>query len=88
LCGIKGKAQAQKGYNDDLVMSLGIAMYIRDTALRYRQRGIDITKSALMNIGVNRTAYQGGYNTGNPRVKNPYEIDLGDGNKENINWLL
>jgi len=84
----KGKAQAQKGYNDDLVMSLGIGMYIRDTALRYRQRGIDITKSALSNIGVNRTAYQGGYNTGNPRVKNPYEIDLGDGNKENINWLL
>jgi hypothetical protein len=84
----KGKAEAQKGYNDDLVMSLGIGMYIRDTALRYRQRGIDITKSALANIQVNRTPYQGGYNNSRHNVPNPYEIDLGDGGKENINWLL
>ena len=84
----RGKAEAQKGYNDDLVMSLGISMYIRDTALRYRQRGIDITKSSLANITVNRTAYQGAYNPNSHRVKNPYEMDMGDGNKENINWLL
>ena len=84
----KGKAQAQKGYNDDLIMSLGIAMYIRDTALRFRQRGIDITKSALSNIGVNRTPYQGGYGRSGQQIKNPYEIDMGDGNTENINWLL
>ena len=84
----KGKAEAQKGYNDDLVMSLGIGMFIRDTALRYRQRGIDITKSALSNITVNRTAYQGGYGRNYNNVPNPYEIDLGDGNSENINWLL
>ena len=63
-------------------------MYIRDTALRYRQRGIDITKSALANIQVNRTPYQGGYNNSRHNVPNPYEIDLGDGSKENINWLL
>ena len=29
-----GRAEAQPGYNDDLVMSFGIAMYIRDTALK------------------------------------------------------
>ena len=84
----KGKAQAQRGYNDDLVMAMGIGMYIRDTALRYRQRGIDITKSALSNISVNRSPYQGGYNRNPHEVQNPYEIDMGDGNKENINWLL
>ena len=32
------RAEAQSGYNDDLVMSFGIAMYIRDTALRLRQQ--------------------------------------------------
>ena len=42
-----GRPEAQGGYNDDLVMAFGIAMYIRDTALKYRQRGIDITKNAL-----------------------------------------
>ena len=36
-------------------MSFGIAMYIRDTALKFRQRGIDLTKQALNNMGVNRT---------------------------------
>jgi hypothetical protein len=82
----RGKAEAQKGYNDDLIMALGIAMYLRDTALRYRKNGIDMTKQALNNIQVNRTAYQGGYS--NQSVRNPYEIDLGEGNKENINWLL
>ncbi len=31
-----GKAEAQSGYNDDLVMSFGTAMYIRDTALKFK----------------------------------------------------
>ena len=45
-----GRPEAQSGYNDDLVMAFGIAMYIRDTALKFRQRGIDITKQALNNM--------------------------------------
>ena len=44
-----GRAEAQPGYNDDLVMSFGIAMYMRDTALKFRQHGgaIDLTKSGF-----------------------------------------
>jgi hypothetical protein len=80
-----GRPEAQGGYNDDLVMAFGIAMYIRDTALKYRQRGLDMARGALNNIKVNRTAYQGGYfSTGND---NPYHIDTADG-KEDISWLL
>ena len=80
------RAEAQSGYNDDLVMSFGIAMYIRDTALRLRQRGLDGTKNALSNMSVNRTPYQGGY--GNSQLgKNPYEQNFGDG-KEDIRWLF
>ena len=80
-----GRPEAQGGYNDDLVMAFGIAMYIRDTALKYRQRGLDMARGALNNIKVNRTAYQGGYfSTGND---NPYHIQTADG-KEDISWLL
>jgi len=80
-----GKAEAQSGYNDDLVMSFGIGMYIRDTALIQRQRGLDTTRNTLKNISVNRTTHQGGYfSSGND---NPYHMDT-DGGKENISWLL
>jgi len=80
-----GRAEAQSGYNDDLVMSFGIAMYIRDTALKLRQRGLDATRNALNSITVNRTSYQGGYfSTG---ADNPYSIDTDHG-KEDISWLL
>ena len=38
-----GRPEAQSGYNDDLVMAFSMAMYVRDTALKFRQRGIDLT---------------------------------------------
>ena len=81
-----GRAEAQTGYNDDLVMSFGIAMYIRDTALKLRQRGLDATRNALNNIKVNRTQYQGGYFSSG--TDNPYHIDTQNGDKEDIRWLL
>jgi hypothetical protein len=81
-----GRAEAQQGYNDDLVMAFGIAMYIRDTALKYRQRGLDLTRSALKNMTVNRTAYQGAYYAN--KNDNPYHIDNPYGGKEDISWLL
>ncbi len=80
-----GRPEAQQGYNDDLVMSFGMAMYIRDTALKFRQRGIDITKQALNNVKVNRTNYQAGYFS--KGSDNPYHIDTTNG-KEDISWLL
>ena len=82
-----GRPEAQSGYNDDLVMAFSIAMYIRDTALKFRQRGIDLTKQSLNNMTVNRTPYQGSYGGGYGKVKNPYQIDTPDG-KEDISWLL
>jgi len=81
-----GRPEAQSGYNDDLVMAFSIAMYIRDTALKFNQRGLDLTKESLNNMKVNRTAYQGGYGSNN-KVPNPYQIDTTNG-KENIDWLL
>ena len=80
-----GRAEAQTGYNDDLVMAFGIAMYIRDTALKLRQRGIDLTKQTLSNMTVNRTAYSGAYFS--KGADNPYHVDTTRG-KEDISWLI
>lgn len=49
-----GKSIAMEGFNDDLVMSLCIALWVRDTALRLRQEGIELTKIAVGAIGANR----------------------------------
>jgi hypothetical protein len=45
------RAESQKGYNDDLVMSMSIALWVRDTALKLRQQGIDLTMRSLTHIG-------------------------------------
>lgn len=47
-----GKAQAAENYNDDLAMSLGIGLWVRDTALRLREEGIFLTKAMLDKIHV------------------------------------
>jgi hypothetical protein len=80
-----GRAEAQGGYNDDLVMAFGIAMYIRDTALKFRQQGLDLTRNALNNISTTKPTHQGVYLPSH--VVNPYEIDNGRGGKEDISWM-
>ena len=47
-----GKAQAQSGYNDDLVMSAGIGLFLRDTALKYQASGMDITRASLTGMSI------------------------------------
>jgi hypothetical protein len=42
-----GKPEAMRGYNDDLVMSLAIACWVRDTALVSNQRDIEYKKALL-----------------------------------------
>jgi hypothetical protein len=83
-----GRAEAQTGYNDDLVMSFAIGQYMRDTSFKLKQQGIDLTRSMLNNISSTQQNYSGGYsNTQNSenywKMDNPYSND-----KEDINWLL
>ena len=42
-----GKPQAMRGYNDDLIMSLAIACWVRDTALTVNKRDIEFKKACL-----------------------------------------
>jgi hypothetical protein len=80
-----GRPEAQSGYNDDLVMSFGIGMFLRDTSLKFQQQSLDSARAALGAVKSNNVGYSGGYSSNG--VNNPYSIDVG-GKKENINWLL
>ena len=39
-----------RGYNDDLVMSYAMGLWIRETALRLRAEGIELQKKAVSSI--------------------------------------
>ena len=41
---INNSLNTMAGYNDDLVMSFAIGLWVRDTALRLRTEGIELTK--------------------------------------------
>ena len=45
-----GKPQAMKGYNDDLVMSIAIACWVRDTAIVASRRGEELQKAMLSSM--------------------------------------
>jgi len=47
---INGRPEAQKGYNDDLVMSLAIGCWVRDTAVINNERNLEYSKAFLNSI--------------------------------------
>jgi hypothetical protein len=77
------KAEAQRGYNDDLTMSFSIAMYVRDNALRLHSEGLAMNKSALDNI----TNTKGAYKSNNRQGDNPWKQRIGNSD-EDLTWLL
>ena len=81
------RPEAMHGYNDDLIMAMAIGLWVRDTALKLRYEGIELTKMAidLMDTSLNR--YDGVYNSNAGLRKNPYEMII-QGNKESLEWLL
>ena len=78
----EGKAQAANGYNDDLVLCMCQGIWVRDTALRLRQAGIDITKAALNATRNNATIYSGAM-----QRNETWKHDVG-GKSEDLTWLL
>ena len=96
---VSAKAEAMEGYNDDLVMALGIGLWIRDVALRLRKDADNITKTILNGIGstsseqikANTNAL---YRNTNPfgTSTNPWQMKVGGqgGNQEplDLTWLL
>ena len=78
------RAEAQRGYNDDLVMAFGIALWVRDTALRLHQQGIDLSRKALGGFGKTSA---GVYSTNTDRPKE-WQWKTGDKDNEDLTWLL
>ena len=81
-----GKAEAQEGMNDDVVMSAAIGLYVRDTALQLRQQGLELSRAQLTTFG--------DLNKRKPAIiqpqyfQNPYEMQNKFGQKEDISWVL
>ena len=76
------RAEAMTGYNDDLVMSFAIALWVRDTALRLRAEGIELSKQAIQGIGQNPGIY-----TSEVEKNDSWEMDV-KGEKEDLTWLI
>jgi hypothetical protein len=79
-----GKPQAQNGYNDDLVMALGIGLFTRDTGIKFNQQGMDMTRRSIDLISNNTQGYRPTLPSG---IANPYQIDTQYG-AEDITWLI
>lgn len=71
------RAEALQGYNDDLVMSLAIGLWVRDTALRLRQEGIDLTKKSLDQIGQS-TVDLSGFSGNSQMDEDPWKMRVGN----------
>jgi hypothetical protein len=83
-----GRAEAQTGYNDDLVIPFAIGQFMRDTTFKLRQQGVDLTKSMLQSMSTSKQSFSGGYSTNGSDV-NPFKIDNPySGGEEDIRWLL
>ena len=80
---INNKAQAMQGYNDDLVMSFAIGLWVRDTALRLRTQGVELTKKTLSRMMDN----EGLYTQDDIQQNDSWDWETGK-EKESLEWLL
>lgn len=76
------RAEAQRGYNDDLIMAFGISLWIRDTALRLHQQGIDLSRKALGHFGKTQSVY-----TTNRNDNGSWDWKAGK-DPDDLKWLL
>ena len=78
------RAEAMSGYNDDLVMSYAMGLWIRETALRLRAEGIELSRKTLSNINAHEGVYAADENKNDSWIQN-----IGPSKqKESLEWLL
>lgn len=85
-----GKAQAMQSYNDDLVMSFAIGMYLRETSLRFRKTAENLTYAAL-NSFTKTQDKSIAYNANNQYNKNPWVMNINTprgGDTQDLTWLI
>ena len=76
------RAEAMSGYNDDLVMSLAVGLWVRETALRLRTEGIELTKNAINSMATTEPFY-----TLEDSKEDVWNWEV-DGKKESLSWLI
>jgi hypothetical protein len=89
---VNSKAEAMDGYNDDLVMSYSIALWVRDTALRLQKDRNDqqwgMMDSMLKNNG-NKVDHATGFNKGtNKPQHDPWKWGKIGDEDEDLTWLI
>ena len=78
------RAEAARGYNDDLVISFATGLWMRDTALRLHQQGMDLNRKSLGGIGKSDGVY-----TNKESLKGTgWEWSSGDKDNDDLTWLL
>jgi len=77
-----GRAEAFKGYNDDLVMSMAIGLWIRETSLRLHEENMRITKETMEKMGASSGVY-----TVEDEDDYGWQHRVGD-KKESLTWLI
>jgi hypothetical protein len=80
-----GRAEAARGYNDDLTMALGIGLWVRDTALRLQGERVGMSRSALN--GFQKSEYNPVYTNDDLRV-DPYQMQVNKDDFEDLRWLI
>jgi hypothetical protein len=85
-----GKPQASPNYNDDLVMSFAVAMYLRETSLRFKRASESLTSLALNNYSKEPSGHAV-YDSKSYYQSSPWSmrIDTPTGNENvDLTWLL
>ena len=84
-----GKPEAMSSYNDDLVMSLAIGMYVRATTLKFNSQDEDMTKQLLNGLNFQSTPYQFGiYKNDEEKMNEHFSFDTGNGQREDLRWMM
>jgi len=87
-----GKAQAQEGYNDDLILSYSMGLYLRDTALRFKSANIEHDRATIAGFSVEKGLMNpysaGGYNPGYNQGPNQWQMKVDSTSVEDLRWLI
>lgn len=78
---MNGKPQAQRGYNDDLIIPASIFLYLRDNLLKLRNLGIAMDRASVKSIRGPQISQA------SKRLNNPWILNTGQ-SQEDLTWLL
>lgn len=83
---VHGRPEAQKGYNDDLVLAMAIGCWVRDNAVISSQKDVELHKAMLMAMTTSRNTLNTSINGMLDHKK--LETDANKRNYSEYLWLL